>query len=116
MILALALAIVSLLSALSDAAIPHPMLRGRPKIPRKSIPDRVLMGPNGTVLPSIKTVYNFDQLIDHDNPSLGTFCQRYWMSWEFYEPGGPIILTTPGEENADGTSPPVRLRQFEFLS
>ncbi|KIJ65249.1 hypothetical protein HYDPIDRAFT_111189, partial [Hydnomerulius pinastri MD-312] len=49
-------AIISLLSALSDAAIPHPMLRGRPKIPRKSIPDRVLMSPNGTVLPSIKTV------------------------------------------------------------
>ncbi|OJA16285.1 hypothetical protein AZE42_13222 [Rhizopogon vesiculosus] len=35
-------------------------------------------------------------------PSLGTFQQRYWMSWEFYEPGGPIILMTPGESDAEG--------------
>ncbi|KAG2351723.1 serine carboxypeptidase S28-domain-containing protein [Suillus spraguei] len=33
---------------------------------------------------------------------LGTFQQRYWMNWEYYEPGGPIILMTPGEVNADG--------------
>lgn len=61
---------------------------------------------NGAEIPPYNTVYYFDQLIDHDNPSLGTFQQRYWHTWEFYEPGGPIILTTPGEENADG---------YEFL-
>ncbi|KIJ58453.1 hypothetical protein HYDPIDRAFT_141516 [Hydnomerulius pinastri MD-312] len=102
MILASVLTALSLLVTLADAAVPHPILSGRPTIPRLSIPDRVLTSPNGTVLPSIKTVYNFDQLIDHDHPNLGTFRQRYWMSWEFYEPGGPIILMTPGEENADG--------------
>ncbi|KAJ7591573.1 peptidase S28 [Mycena floridula] len=53
-------------------------------------------------LPDISTVYYFDQLIDHQNPSRGTFKQRYWHTWEFYEPGGPIILSTPGESNADG--------------
>ncbi|KAI0293156.1 serine carboxypeptidase S28-domain-containing protein [Multifurca ochricompacta] len=42
------------------------------------------------------------QFIDHNNTSLGTFDQRYWASWEFYKPGGPIILMTPGESNADG--------------
>jgi hypothetical protein len=29
----------------------------------------------------------FDQLIDHNNPSRGTFKQRFWHTWEFYEPG-----------------------------
>ena len=74
---------------------------------------------NGTELPPYSTIYYFDQLIDHTNPSLGTFKQRYWHTYEFYEPGkfqyfiitfglvipstgGPIILTTPGEGNAEG--------------
>ncbi|KAH8118755.1 peptidase S28 [Phellopilus nigrolimitatus] len=55
---------------------------------------------NGTELPPYNTTYYFDQLIDHNNPSLGTFKQRYWHTYEFYEPGGPIILFTPGEANA----------------
>ncbi|KAI0058076.1 peptidase S28 [Artomyces pyxidatus] len=50
---------------------------------------------------NLTTLYTFDQLIDHTNPSLGTFKQRYWMDWEFYKPGGPIVLNTPGEENAE---------------
>lgn len=40
--------------------------------------------------------YYFDQLIDHTNPSLGTFKQRYWHTWEFYKPGGCVVLSTPG--------------------
>ncbi|KAI5118441.1 hypothetical protein M0805_000575 [Coniferiporia weirii] len=55
---------------------------------------------NGTQLPPYNTTYYFDQLIDHTDPSLGTFQQRYWHTYEFYEPGGPIILMTPGEANA----------------
>lgn len=57
---------------------------------------------NGTVLPPYDTIYYFDQLIDHSNPSLGTFKQRFWHTYEFYESGGPIVLFTPGEVNADG--------------
>ncbi|KAJ7572495.1 serine carboxypeptidase S28-domain-containing protein [Mycena floridula] len=57
---------------------------------------------NGTVLPPYNTTYYFDQLIDHTDPQSGTFRQRYWHTCEFYEPGGPIILMTPGETNADG--------------
>jgi len=45
--------------------------------------------------------YFFNQPIDHSNPSLGTFQQRFWMNWEFYEEGGPIIIFTPGEANAE---------------
>ena len=55
---------------------------------------------NGTELPPYNTTYYFDQLIDHEEPSLGTFKQRFWHTYEFYEPGGPIILFTPGEANA----------------
>ena len=52
-------------------------------------------------------IYNgwgtFDQLIDHNNPSLGTFKQRYWYSTEYWRgPGSPIYLTTPGEQSATG--------------
>lgn len=44
----------------------------------------------------------FQQLIDHDNPSLGTFSQRYWWSAEFWAgPGSPVVLFTPGEVAAD---------------
>lgn len=65
-------------------------------------PDAPVISRNGTVLPPYNTLYEFDQLIDHKNPSLGTFKQRFWHTYEFYEPGGPIILSTPGETNAGG--------------
>jgi len=58
---------------------------------------------NGTEIPPYNTTYYFEQLIDHNNPSLGTFQQRYWHTWEWYESGGPIIITTPGEQDADGS-------------
>ncbi|KAF5392923.1 hypothetical protein D9757_001233 [Collybiopsis confluens] len=54
---------------------------------------------NGTQLPPYNTTFFFDQLIDHTDPSLGTFKQRYWHTYEWYETG-PIILMTPGEANA----------------
>ncbi|KAK4231649.1 hypothetical protein QBC38DRAFT_200927 [Podospora fimiseda] len=45
----------------------------------------------------------FDQLIDHSNPSLGTFKQRVWWSSEFWKgPGSPIFVMNPGEQSATG--------------
>jgi hypothetical protein len=45
----------------------------------------------------------FDQLIDHANPELGTFKQRYWYGTEFWKgPGSPIYLVTPGEQTGEG--------------
>ncbi|KAG2357279.1 peptidase S28 [Suillus spraguei] len=85
-----------LLAGIARAVIPNAMLRAMPIIPKISVP-------NGTVLPNITTVYYFDQLIDHNNSELGTFQQRYWINLEFYKPGGPIILMTPAEGNADGS-------------
>ena len=40
------------------------------------------------------TVYNatFQQLIDHANPSLGTFSQFYYYSIEYWKgPGSPVV-------------------------
>ncbi|KAF7531733.1 hypothetical protein G7054_g8596 [Neopestalotiopsis clavispora] len=44
---------------------------------------------------------SFEQPIDHDNPSLGTFQQSYWYNATYWKgPGSPIILMTPGENSA----------------
>lgn len=44
------------------------------------------------------TLDYFNQLIDHSNPSLGTFKQRYWWNIDHYGgPHSPISLESPGE-------------------
>ncbi|KAK4113371.1 hypothetical protein N656DRAFT_707943 [Canariomyces notabilis] len=44
----------------------------------------------------------FQQLIDHSNPDLGTFSQRYWWDTTFWDgPGSPVVIFTPGEVSAD---------------
>ncbi|KAF5313669.1 hypothetical protein D9611_010202 [Ephemerocybe angulata] len=58
---------------------------------------------NGNIIADYDVIYTFDQLIDHSNPSAGTFKQRYYHTWEYYKTGGPIVLTTPGEQTADDT-------------
>ncbi|KAJ7246535.1 peptidase S28 [Mycena haematopus] len=98
--LSLVAASLSLVNALSDGR-PHANFMRKPTIPIVPVDQT---GPvtsrNGTLLPPYNTTYTFQQLIDHNNPSLGTFTQRYWHTYEFYEQGGPIILFTPGEANA----------------
>ncbi|EIW78768.1 hypothetical protein CONPUDRAFT_155499 [Coniophora puteana RWD-64-598 SS2] len=110
------------LLGIANAAIQNTLFQRRPLVPQAPIPYQETYGPNGVTV-NISTVYYFDQLIDHSNPSLGTFQQRYWTSNEFYQTGvcpesfnmsldsgltklcpvgGPVILMTPGEVNADG--------------
>lgn len=37
----------------------------------------------------------FEQLIDHNDPSLGTFQQRYWWNSTYWEgPGSPVLLVS----------------------
>lgn len=103
------LGICLLLSAVTWAQARLPDGRAHANMAPMAPMPRVIMedsGPvtsrNGTQLPPYNTTYIFEQLIDHTNPSLGTFQQRFWHTYEFYEPGGPIILMTPGEINADG--------------
>ena len=64
-----------------------------PHIPYVDEPDEsksVFHQSTKQLLSSYKTVYYFDQLIDHYHPEKGTFKQRYWHSYEFYEPGAFI--------------------------
>ncbi|KAI6044406.1 peptidase S28 [Pisolithus marmoratus] len=80
-----AFVVAALLAACAHAAIPV--------LPPVSAPEGQRTTPNGTVVPSLDTVYIFNQLIDHTNPGLGTFKQRYWMDWEYYKPDYTGYLT-----------------------
>ncbi|KAJ2930761.1 hypothetical protein H1R20_g6344, partial [Candolleomyces eurysporus] len=62
---------------------------------------RPVVDVNGNAIPNYDVVYEFDQLIDHNNASRGTFKTRYYHTWEYYREGGPIILLTPGERPID---------------
>jgi hypothetical protein len=45
----------------------------------------------------------FQQLLDHSDPSKGTFSQAFWWSTEYWHgPGSPVIFFTPGEVAAAG--------------
>ncbi|KAI9274406.1 serine carboxypeptidase S28-domain-containing protein [Phascolomyces articulosus] len=44
--------------------------------------------------------FYFDQLVDHSNPSAGTFKHRYWANTDWYQSGGPVILYNAGEMDA----------------
>ncbi|KAF9267547.1 peptidase S28 [Marasmius fiardii PR-910] len=95
------LLLVNIVSASIPDGRPNANFRRPPTIPViQTAESGPVTGRDGSELPPYNTTYLFDQLIDHNNPSLGTFKQRFWHTYEFYEPGGPIILMTPGEANA----------------
>jgi len=102
--LAVVLAVSSLVPvhAITRDGRAHANVPPAPIVPSVPVVEAPVTSRNGTTLPPYTTIYYFDQLIDHNNPSRGTFQQRFWHTYEFYEPGGPIILMTPGEVNADG--------------
>lgn len=55
----------------------------------------------------------FRQLIDHNNPKLGTFSQFYYYTTEYYKgPGSPIIFFTPGEINVTKSVTPFPSNWF----
>ncbi|KAF9266345.1 hypothetical protein L218DRAFT_922990 [Marasmius fiardii PR-910] len=97
---------IAVAGALLPDGRPHanvPPLSTIPKLEHDAFSnDNMVFSRNGTQLSPYVTVYYFDQLIDHNNPSLGTFKQRFWHTYEFYEPGGPIVLMNLGEVNAEG--------------
>lgn len=44
----------------------------------------------------------FQQLLDHNDASLGTFNQSFWWSSEYWQgPGSPVVFFTPGEIAAE---------------
>lgn len=61
----------------------------------RSLPSRSLLIPEVTWS---SPTYNatFQQYIDHSNPALGTFSQRYWYNAEFWGgPGYPVRFSIP---------------------
>ena len=82
------LALAGTTQAILPDGRPHANMRKQSLIPHvETTGQSPIRSRNGTELPPYSTVYYFDQLIDHTNPSLGTFKQRYWHTYEFYEPG-----------------------------
>ena len=84
--LSLALLVLVVHARLPDGRLHGNMMR-RPSMPRVAGFVEPLTDVSGQQLPPLNKTYYFDQLIDHNNPSLGTFKQRYFHTWEFYEPG-----------------------------
>lgn len=59
--------------------------RALPKIPLAP------MAPSASASESYYSVGYFEQLLDHENPDLGTFSQRYFYSTEYWNgPGSPV--------------------------
>ncbi len=79
------------LLALTNARLPDGRLHANsprpPTVPVITADDLLVTDITGAALPPLNTTYIFEQLIDHTNPSLGTFQQRYWTTWQWYETG-----------------------------
>ncbi|KAJ3985743.1 serine carboxypeptidase S28-domain-containing protein [Lentinula detonsa] len=71
-----------------------------PNVPNaEELMQKPVISRNGTQLPPYNTTYYFDQLIDHSDPSKGTFKQRFWHTYEFYEAGMKcVVLIFPSPE------------------
>src|SRR3569833_3605786 len=81
-----------LLAQAASALAPLPPLVKRGGIKSQVHPNLDIIG-NGT----------FQQLLDHKDPSKGTFKQRFWWDAQNWKgPGSPIFLMNAGEEDADG--------------
>lgn len=85
------LLVTDFVSAITADGRPHGNMIRPPGVPLISVdgPIGPVVSRNGTQLPPYNQTFWFDQLIDHDNPSRGTFKQRFWHTWEFYETGAP---------------------------
>ncbi|KAL1856146.1 hypothetical protein Plec18170_004015 [Paecilomyces lecythidis] len=42
--------------------------------------------------------------IDHNNPLIGTYQNRYWVTDAYYKPGGPVFVFDNGESNAESSA------------
>ncbi|KAF7935655.1 hypothetical protein BELL_0103g00180 [Botrytis elliptica] len=86
---------ISLLAA--SAAAEHPFLRKGRLVPPIEAEDEFPVSINAAGVNTTGSAF-FTQLLDHDNPSKGTFQQKFWWNSEFWAgPGSPIVFFTPGE-------------------
>ncbi|KAJ2517536.1 hypothetical protein GGI11_001951 [Coemansia sp. RSA 2049] len=71
-------------------------------------------GNSDTAIPSSSTEFWFTQPVDHFGLNNNTWSQRYLFNATFYEPGGPIIVATPGESAVSSSL--VDLSHFNYLA
>ena len=84
---------ISLLLPLAALALGKKTFPPRPSVPSAMAPEEIaVVDRNGSTIPPYTTTYIFEQLIDHNKPELGTFEQRYWHTWEWYEPGTFFVM------------------------
>lgn len=92
-----------LLSALllSSSALARPEGRLVKPLPPKLVDESFGAGNANDKRASTSGQGVFQQLLDHNDPSKGTFNQSYWYSSEFWTgPGAPVVFFTPGESAA----------------
>ncbi|KAE9981180.1 hypothetical protein EG327_006344 [Venturia inaequalis] len=90
LLLTIALSFLPLTNAYSPRDAPNALNRAQSTQTQPNTPTAPITLANAT----------FTQLIDHKNPSLGTFEQFYYYSAQYWAgPGSPIVLFTPGEVN-----------------
>ncbi|KAB5588585.1 Serine carboxypeptidase S28 [Ceratobasidium theobromae] len=88
---ALVIALVGSNGVLGGRLTPLPLV---PTVDAPSTPPVRISNGNTEALPPYDTIYQFDQLIDHKNPSLGTFKQRFYFTYE--------LLYVNGESDFEG--------------
>jgi len=92
--------------ALADSRNPSPFVLQVP--PAVTVSSRALQFPE----------QHFTQPIDHHNPTLGTFSQRYWVNARHYHPGsgGPVIVLDGGETSGEDRLPFLDTGIVEILA
>ncbi|KAB8296041.1 hypothetical protein EYC80_008849 [Monilinia laxa] len=100
LVIAMKWSIVSAVSLLvASATADHPFLRNRRLVPPIEASDEFPVSTNAAANTTGSAF--FTQLLDHDDPSKGTFQQKFWWNSEFWAgPGSPIVFFTPGESAA----------------
>ncbi|KAI6282893.1 hypothetical protein MCOR21_001292 [Pyricularia oryzae] len=94
-------AFISLL-ALGDLAAGAQLRKGPLVGPPRTTRQDTRLASAGELTRRAVQVNHFDQLVDHGNPSLGTFKQRYWWDTTYYGgPGHPIVVYNAGEFNGE---------------
>lgn len=86
--------IVSAVSLLvASAAADHPFLHKGRLVPPIEASDEFPAAINATANTTGSAF--FTQLLDHDDPSKGTFQQKFWWNSEFWAgPGSPVRIST----------------------
>ncbi|KAL1965466.1 hypothetical protein VTN77DRAFT_5722 [Rasamsonia byssochlamydoides] len=53
--------------------------------------------------------------IDHDDYSVGTYQNRYWVTTEYYQPGGPVFVYDVGESSAEDAAQVLLVNSSQFF-